>query len=157
WLVVAGSLGLAAAYMTTTVDAGRGPVTVYVPNGYSAGTPVPLLLLLHGYSSSGPAVESYIGYLSAVDARGFVYAFPSGRVDAAGQRFWTATNACCNLFNQGGPNDDSQYLRALIDRIRQTLAIDDTRIWLAGHSNGGFMAHRMACDHSDIIAGIVSL
>src|SRR5438046_2879579 len=77
WLVVAGSLGLAAAYMTTTVDAGRGPVTVYVPNGYSAGTPVPLLLLLHGYSSSGPAVESYIGYLSAVDARGFVYAFPS--------------------------------------------------------------------------------
>ena len=157
WLVVASSVGLAAAYTTTTVDAGRGPVTVYVPNGYSAGTPVPLLLLLHGYSSSGPAVESYIGYLSAVDARGFAYAFPSGRVDSFGQRFWTATDACCNLFNQGGPNDDSQYLRTLIDRIRQTLAIDDARIWLAGHSNGGFMSHRMACDHSEIIAGIVSL
>ena len=56
WLVAAGSLGRAAAYTTTTVDAGRGPVTVYVPNGYSAGTPVPLLLLLHGYSSSGPSI-----------------------------------------------------------------------------------------------------
>jgi polyhydroxybutyrate depolymerase len=157
WLVAAGSLGLAAAYTTRTVDAGRGPVTVYVPNGYSPGTPVPLLVLLHGYSSSGPAVESWIGYLSAVDTRGFAYAFPSGRVDTFGQRFWTATNACCNLFNQGGPNDDSQYLRTLIERIRQTLDIDGERIWLAGHSNGGFMSHRMACDHSEIIAGIVSL
>lgn len=157
WFVAVGSLGLTQAYTTTTIDAGRGPVTVYVPNAYEAGTPVPLLLLLHGYSSSGPAVESYIGYLSAVDARGFVYAFPSGRVDAFGQRFWTATNACCNLFNQGGPDDDSQYLRTLIERIRQTLDIDDQRIWLAGHSNGGFMSHRMACDHPELIAGIVSL
>jgi hypothetical protein len=33
WLVIAGSLGVAAAYTTTTVDAGRGPVTVYMPNG----------------------------------------------------------------------------------------------------------------------------
>jgi polyhydroxybutyrate depolymerase len=154
---VASRVGLASAYTTTAVDAGRGPVTVYVPNGYSPGTPIPLLLLLHGYSSSGPAVESWIGYLSAVDVRGFAYAFPSGRVDSFGQRFWTATDACCNLFNQGGPNDDSQYLRTLIDRIRQSLAIDGERIWIAGHSNGGFMAHRMACDHSRIIAGIVSL
>lgn len=145
------------AYTTTTVDAGRGPVTVYVPDGYSPATPAPLLLLLHGYSSSGPSVESWFGYLSLVDARGFIYAFPNGRVDSLGQRFWTATNACCNLFNQGGPNDDSIYLRTLIERIRQTLRVDDERIWLAGHSNGGFMSHRMACDHPDLIAGIVSL
>jgi poly(3-hydroxybutyrate) depolymerase len=52
WLVVAVGAGPAAAYTTTTVDAGRGPVTVYVPNGYSSGTPIPLLLLLHGYSST---------------------------------------------------------------------------------------------------------
>lgn len=46
---------------------------------------------------------------------------------------------------------------ALIERIRQALDIDSTRIWLAGHSNGGFMSYRMACDHSGLIAGIVSL
>lgn len=156
-LILAFGTGLAAAYTTTTVDAGRGAVTVYVPSGYAPGTPIPLLLLLHGYSSSGPAVESYFGYLSLVDARHFAYAFPSGRVDPVGQRFWTATNACCNFFNQGGTDDDSNYLRLLIERIRQSLDIDSARIWLAGHSNGGFMAYRMACDHSEIIAGIVSL
>src|SRR5262245_649845 len=109
WLLVASGGVQTFAYTTTPGDGGRGPGTVYVPNGYSPGTPVPLLLLLHGYSSSGPAVESYIGYLSLVDARGFAYAFPSGRVDSLGQRFWTATDACCNLFNLGGPNDDSNY------------------------------------------------
>ena len=157
WLVAASGSWPALAYTTTTVDAGRGAVTVYLPDGYAPGTPIPLLLLLHGYSSSGPAVESYVGYLSLVDSRRFAYAFPSGRVDAFGQRFWTATNACCNLFNQGGPNDDSSYLRTLIERIRQSVDVDDARIWLAGHSNGGFMSYRMACDHSDLIAGIVSL
>ncbi len=156
-LVVALSWDLASASTTTTVDAGRGPVTVHVPNGYTPGTPIPLLLLLHGFNSSGPSIEGWFGYLPFVDTRGFAYAFPSGRTNAFGQRFWTATDACCNLFNQGGPNDDSIYLRTLIERIRQALTIDSDRIWLAGHSNGGFMSYRMACDHSEIIAGIVSL
>lgn len=155
--VVAISAGFAEAYTTTTVDAGRGPVTVHVPNGYTPGSPIPLVLLLHGYGGTGAGVEGYFGYLPLVDPRGFAYAFPNGRVDSVGQRFWTATDACCNFFNQGGSNDDSIYLRALIERIRQTLDIDRERIWLAGHSNGGFMAYRMACDHSEVIAGIVSL
>lgn len=157
WLVVALSAGLAAAYTTTTVNAGRGPVTVHVPNGYTPGTPIPLLLLLHGFGSNGSTIESTFDYLTLVDARGFAYAFPNGRTNVFGQRFWTATDACCNLFNQGGPNDDSIYLRALIERIREALDIDSGRIWLAGHSNGGFMSYRMACDHSEIIAGIISL
>jgi polyhydroxybutyrate depolymerase len=157
WVFVSSFTGIAAASTTTTVDAGRGPVTVYVPSGYTPGTPIPLLLLLHGYGGSGAGVESYFGYLPLVDIRGFAYAFPSGRVNSAGQRFWTATDACCNFFNQGGPDDDSTYLRALVDLIRGTLDIDAERIWLAGHSNGGFMSYRMACDHSEIIAGIVSL
>ena len=35
--------------------------------------------------------------------------------------------------------------------------IDEKRIWAFGHSNGGFMVNRMACDMADKIAGIVSM
>ena len=53
--------------------------------------------------------------------------------------------------------DDAGYLRALINEISRKFAVDRKRIYLIGHSNGGFMAHRMACENADLIAGIVSL
>src|SRR5205085_1985187 len=36
-------------------------------------------------------------------------------------------------------------------------SVDPRRIFVVGHSNGGFMAYRMACDHSDTVAAIVSV
>ena len=36
-------------------------------------------------------------------------------------------------------------------------SVDPKRIFIVGHSNGGFMAYQMACDHADQIAAIVSL
>ena len=53
--------------------------------------------------------------------------------------------------------DDSAYLSALIDQIKGTYAVDARRVYLVGHSNGGYMAYRMACDHADQLTAIVSL
>src|SRR5207302_1025248 len=35
--------------------------------------------------------------------------------------------------------------------------VDQKRIYIAGHSNGAFMAYRMACDRAALVAGIMSL
>ena len=32
--------------------------------------------------------------------------------------------------------------------------VDRSRVYFAGHDNGGYMAYRLACDHSDKIAAI---
>ena len=47
---------------TTTVDptADR-PYDVVVPDSYSAGTPTPLVLLLHGYGATGVVQNAYFG------------------------------------------------------------------------------------------------
>ena len=45
----------------------------------------------------------------------------------------------------------------LIAEIQAELTIDPKRIALAGHSNGGFMSYRMACEQADVVAAIVSL
>jgi polyhydroxybutyrate depolymerase len=71
-----------------------------------------------------------------------------------GQHFWNATDACCAF---GQTVDDVAYLTAVIHDMQARFTVDPKRIFLVGHSNGGFMAHRMACDRSDLIAGIVSL
>jgi polyhydroxybutyrate depolymerase len=35
--------------------------------------------------------------------------------------------------------------------------VDPKRVYLMGHSNGGFMAHRLACEHPQTFAAIFSL
>jgi len=137
------------------VDAGRGPVSVHVPAGYDPEVPMPLVMLLHGYGGNGASQESYMQFTSQADARGFLYLHPDGTVDGSANRFWNATDACCDFFGSGV--DDSGYLRSLIEAVRQVLNVDDRRIYLIGHSNGGFMSYRMACDHPDLITAIASL
>ena len=53
--------------------------------------------------------------------------------------------------------DDSAYLSGVVDEIKAKYEVDPKRVYFVGHSNGGFMSYRMACDHADQIAAIVSL
>ncbi|MEZ6014590.1 MAG: PHB depolymerase family esterase [Planctomycetota bacterium] len=137
------------------VDAGRGPVDVRIPAGQSAGELAPLVLLLHGYVQQPDSIEQTLDLVPWLDSYGFVYARPTGQQDAFGAHYWNASSACCD-FSHADP-DDSGYLRALVEAIQQQADIDPRRIYAAGHSNGGFMAHRLACEHADLFAGVVSI
>ncbi len=137
------------------IDLGRGPVTVHVPSSYDADVPAPLVFLLHGYSATGAEKEAHYQFLPLSEEYGFLYLYPDGTVDFFGNHFWNATDACCNFFGSGV--DDVGYLMALIDEIRAQLNVDSRRIFFIGHSNGGFMSYRMACEHPETIAAIASL
>jgi polyhydroxybutyrate depolymerase len=138
-----------------TIQLGDRPFTLHVPSTYQAGTPAPLLVLLHGYTSSGQGQESYLRFVPEAEKRGLLYATPNGTVDARSNRFWNATDACCNLY--GATVDDAAYLTDLIKAISTRYTVDTRRVYLAGHSNGAFMSFRMACDHADIITAIAAL
>ena len=145
----------AASSPAALVVGGDRPVTVHVPASYDASRPAPLLILLHGYTGSGDGIDSYFGMAAAAQEAGFVYAAPDGTLDSNGNRFWNATDACCN-FDRGSV-DDVAYLSSVIADIQGELAIDPKRIAVVGHSNGGFMSYRMACERADLVAAIVSL
>ena len=131
------------------------PYRSVVPTGYDPKTPTPLLLLLHGYSATGLAEDIYLGLGAAVNRRGFLYAYPDGTVDKVGNHFWNATDACCNFF--GSTVDDVAYLNAVVDDMSAKYNVDPKRIYVAGHSNGGFMAHRLACDSAGRFAAAMAL
>jgi len=134
---------------------GQRQVTIHVPSGYQKGRPAPLLVLLHAYSSDAAAVDDYFHLQPVLDERAVLYVVPDGTPDRAGDRFWNATDACCDSYHSGV--DDSGYLHEVIRQAENRYTVDPRRIFVVGHSNGGFMAYRMACDHSDTVAAIVSV
>ena len=135
---------------------GDRPVNVFVvPRGYDASKPAPLVLILHGYGASGVLQNAYFGLSDLADQEGFFVAAPDGLVDPTGHRYWNATDVCCDF--GGTPVDDVKYLGDVVAQIQARYAIDPKRIYAVGHSNGGFMAHDLACNRADLFAAIVSL
>jgi len=137
------------------IDNGRGPVPLYLPSTYDPIEPLPLIVALHGFMQDGPDVEALFDFVDQIESERFLYAIPEGEANIFGLRFWNATDACCDFF--GNDPDDSTYLRELIDLIRSQYSVDELSIHFVGYSNGGFMSHRMAIDHADTVASILSL
>jgi polyhydroxybutyrate depolymerase len=140
---------------TKTVFGGARPVTLEVPKAYDGRKKYPLLVLLHGYSATGYLEESYLQLHTLVDEHGVLLAAPDGTTNPMGYQFWNAMDACCDYYHTGV--DDVGYVSGLIDEIAATYNVDPKRIYVMGHSNGGWMSYRMACDRADKIAAIVVL
>ena len=69
-------------------------------------------------------------------------------------RRWCGAGCC------GCSSDrDSVFLRAMVEEVIRDprVNIDESRIYFMGISNGGFMSYRMACEHADLIAGIMPI
>ena len=136
-----------------TILAAR-PYTMIVPTGYDGGT-IPMMVLLHGYGASGAIQNAYFDFAPLANSKRFLLATPDGTFDGTAKRMWNATDACCNFFPP--IIDDVKYLTAILDDAAIKYRVDPKRVYFVGHSNGGFMSHRMACDKSDRVAAIVSL
>lgn len=147
----------ALAQQTTQVDAGRGEIPLIVPDSYQTNAPAPLIVLLHGYGSNGVQQNEYMRFGELVNHYGFILATPDGTQETQGRnaRFWNASDACCNFY--ANDLDDSAYVLGIINTVKAQYEIDERRVYLIGHSNGGFMSYRAAHEHSDVIAGIASL
>lgn len=129
------------------------PAELVVPDETPTAA-APLLVVLHGYAYGPDDGDELFGATQQAAARQLFVLLPSGTTDRDGHRFWNASPACCNY--GGLPVDDVAYLEGLVDDVAAAWPIDRKRIYVLGHSNGGFMAYRLACEMGDI-AGIAVL
>jgi polyhydroxybutyrate depolymerase len=134
---------------------GERPVSVLYPDDYDASQSWPLIMVLHGYSATGTIQNGYLGVSMRGTANGFITLAPDGNRDLGGNRFWNATEACCDFGGSGV--DDLGYLTGLIDEAVELLNVDPERVYLVGHSNGGFMANRIACDAADKVTAVMNI
>ena len=156
----AGSLDAADA---VAVDAGPPPeflggdrrVAVRLPDTWNRQERWPLVLLLHGYTANGQGQDVYLGISARRNTYGYVTLAPDGTRDPRNNRFWNATSTCCDFWR--ARVDDLGYLRNLIAEAVEKLSVDPERVYLVGHSNGGFMSSRIACDAADEVTAVLNI
>jgi polyhydroxybutyrate depolymerase len=114
---------------------------LHIPASYEPGTAMPLLIGFHGAGSDAATFESYSGFSALADKLGFIAVYPQGLGQITN---WDTM-----------PNStDVPFVRDLIDALGSRCSIDLSRIYASGHSRGGGMANRLACELSDRIAAI---
>ena len=119
-----------------------------VPGAYDAAeraAPMPLVLMLHGRGSNGSqAASDYYGWSKLAEEEGFIAVFPTALGTPTS---WRASWA-------GRPTNDSLFLAALIDELMGAYDVDPLRVFMTGHSSGGFMSYSFAATHGEKVAAI---
>lgn len=143
--------------MISSGSADRPAAKVYLPTSHSRGSQKkwPVVLLLHGFSATGDLQDFYFLMRQRVTRRGFILIVPNGNKNREGKPFWNATDYCCDF--EQTQVDDTGYLVNLINTVKTRYNGDENRLYVIGHSNGGFMANRLACEPGLNLAGIASL
>jgi len=126
---------------------------LHVPGGLSEHA-LPLVIALHGGTGSGDQFRRNSGLDELADERGFLVVYPDGVGVGPTEalRTWNG-GYCCGRAARDGV-DDVGFVRELIDAIAAEFPIDPQRVFAVGHSNGGILAYRLACELSDRVAAV---
>lgn len=112
---------------------------LHVPSSYESGSPMPLVLALHGMGQNGHTQMNASRMNEVSEREGFLVAYPS-----ALQGSWSSDTPDINL----GFFDD------LLDNIRSNYSIDESRIYSTGLSQGAVRSYMLAVERPNVFAAI---
>ena len=131
-----------------TVESGGQARTywIHLPAGFQPARPTPLALAFHGRKGTGSDIEAFSG----IDALDAIAVYPRGLPGPDGETAW-----------QGAPEnsgaDDVRFVNTLLDRLEDTLCVDQSRIFATGKSEGGGFTALLACRLPDRIAAFATV
>jgi len=137
-----------------TVDGLSRTYTLHLPPNYEEGNDFSLVIAMHGGGGNGGQFESSSKLSQKADAAKFIVVYPNG-VKGNGllkAQTWNA-GGCCDYARDHNIND-VKFISQLIDHLVANYKINPKKVYATGHSNGGMMAYRLACELSGKIAAI---
>ncbi|MET8665014.1 PHB depolymerase family esterase [Streptomyces tendae] len=112
--------------------------------------PKPLLIAFHGRGADAAELRAKTRLERAATARGMLVAFPEG----LGHGWGAGAQA---TKQRPDPALDVRFTEALIKHLVRTERADPDQVYVAGFSNGGSMALRMAAERPALLAGAASV
>lgn len=130
------------------------PTTKAPPRGY------PVVFMLHGTSGDGEKFYNISGWKELGEIENFITVFPSSlrycvyNPDSSRILITKWNNG--DLQSVACPNqdfkDDVKFFRKMTDTISAILPVNEKMIFVAGFSNGGVMAAKLALEMSDVFS-----
>jgi polyhydroxybutyrate depolymerase len=124
----------------------------YVPPSLAPGAP--LLIAFHPSGATGAGMRRICGDLleRLARQRRFAVAYPDGFEGHFDDLRRKASYSARRL-----KIDDVGFTRAIVASMVRDYAIDPTRVYALGYSNGGAMVLRLALQCPDLVAGVISI
>ncbi|MFE5257423.1 alpha/beta hydrolase family esterase [Streptomyces coelicoflavus] len=120
------------------------------PASSAADGPRPLVVAFHGRGADAAELRAKTRLEKAATARGMLVAFPEG----LGHGWGAGTRA---TKQRPDPELDVRFTEALVEHLVRTERADPERVYVAGFSNGGSMALRVAAERPGLLAGAASV
>ena len=127
---------------------------LYTPGSYTTDRPMPLLLAFHGGVGQGDTMAAKTGFNDLADREDFLVVYPNGIDLGTPGGQW---NDGRNTPGVHPEIDDVAFVRAVIEDVEKLRNVNRKRIYVAGGSNGGFFAQRLACEMANQIAAVASV
>lgn len=144
---------LSRSARTITVAGMQRTYLLHLPRVHDLAKPAPLIIILHG---GGGTAERMVrltngGLSRLAEKEGFLVVYPNG-VDKRWNDGRSKEETGWRAHRENA--DDVGFISALIDELVRTRNADPRRVYVTGVSNGGQMAHRLACEIAHKIAAI---
>jgi poly(3-hydroxybutyrate) depolymerase len=129
----------------------------YAPSSLDPNTPVPLVLVPHGYFMDADIMYEVTKYAELAEKEKFVVAFPSGAGSTILDAPWNigTPNPTCLAtlgFLPMTQNDDQALVDEIIKFADADQCIDHNHVFMTGFSMGGYFTNTTGCNREEIKA-----
>lgn len=125
---------------------------LYVPGGYDAARPAPLVVMLHGCTQDPDDLARGTRMNEIAERTGALVAYPEQPATANALRCWRWFEPA----QQRGDGEEPAIIAGIAREVMRTHAVDARRVHVAGISAGGAMALVVAAANATLFASAAS-
>lgn len=123
---------------------------IYVPSGYTPGTEVPLVVMLHGCTQDPDQFAAGTQMNALAETENFLVIYPE-QTSSANQ------NKCWNFFepsHQRRGSGEPALIAGMVNDVKSKYSVDDDAVFVTGLSAGGAMTVVMGATYPDVFKAI---